>query len=385
MNKYIFLWLLALTAKKNFWDGPDAYLGQKPPGAIPEKFAPQIINDSPYFSTGRCAFSPDGKEFYYCRNNTWFSAKEATVQVVKYEGAKWIAPATFVRQFYAPTFAPGGDTIFLIGGGKGGVTEIHRVSNGWSEPETYFNRSYGLYDFMPTRSGNMYAASNVNGNIHDFTCYDISVMPPLNSGDTTIRSLGKPLNTPGFDGDFFVAPDESYIVVSAKEEPDYKCEIFISYHKPDGGWTNPKSLGPLINNGPAHRWGEYVTPNNKFLFYAYGHSPQDCALYWVRFDDLLKNLRHTNFEPYVKDSISAQTIKSNQFFSLTVSDNVFYDDDGNNTLNFSADALPAWMTFDTKRKTLSGTPQQPGTWLVRVVVTDTAKATAVCTFLIKVV
>ncbi len=396
MNKFTLLLILILAAgcsslnvQTNFWDSPKAYLAQTPPGETPVKFAPRRINDSPYFSTGRCAFSTDGKEFYYCRNNDWFSAKEASIQVLRYDGDKWTGPTTFVRQFYAPAFAPGGDTLYFIGGGKGGVTQVHRRSKGWSEPETFIKRSYVLYDFMPARSGNMYAASNINGSIHDFTCYDICVMAPVNSGDTTIHSLGKPLNTPGFDGDFFVAPDESYIVVSAKEHPDYECELYISYHKSDGGWTNPKSLGPRINNGLAHRWGEYVEPNNKYLFYSYGHGPQDCALYWVRFDDLLENLRHTNFEPYVKDSIVRQTAKPKHLFSFTVSDQVFYDDDGNGTLSYSAtsadgSALPAWLRFDSETKTLSGTPQRPGTWMIRVVATDTAKATAVCTFPIKV-
>ena len=396
MNKCAFLLILVLSAFSSslnaqtiFWDSPKAFLGQTPPGGTPVKFAPQLINDTPYFSMDRSAFSSDGKEFYYCRNNTWFSSKDASIQVYKYDGVKWTGPATLIKQFYAPAFSLAGDTLFLIGGGRGGVTQIHRSSNGWSEPETYLKRSYGLYDFMPTRSGNMYAASNINGSINDFTCYDICVMAPANSGDTTIHSLGKPLNTPGFDGDFFVAPDESYIVVSAKEHPDYECELYISYHKPDGGWTNPKSLGPRINNGLAHRWGEYVTPNNKYLFYSYGHGPQDCALYWVRFDDLLENLRHSNFEPYVRDSIAVQTAKVKQLFSFTVSDNVFYDDDGNGTLRYSATSadgsvLPAWLVFDVKRKTLSGTPQQSGTWLIKVVATDTAKATAVCVFPIKV-
>jgi Putative Ig domain/WD40-like Beta Propeller Repeat len=392
MNKFTLLLILvllaigsSLNAQTNIWDSPKAYLGQTPPGSEPVKFAPQLINDTPYFSMDRCAFSSDGKEFYYCRNNTWFSSKDASIESFRYDGDKWTGPATLVRQLYAPAFAPGGDTLFFIGGGKGGVSQMLRSSKGWSEPETYLNRSYGLYDFMPTRSGNMYAASNINGSINDFTCYDICVMAPDNSGDTTIHSLGKPLNTPGFDGDFFVAPDESYIIVSAKEHPDYECELYISYHKPDGGWTNPKSLGPRINNGLAHRWGEYVTPNNKYLFYSYGHGPQDCALYWVRFDDLLKNLRHTNFEPYVRDSIAMQTARAKQIFSFKVSDKVFYDDDGNGTLSYSVSsadgsALPAWLVFDVTMKTFSGTPQQPGTWLIQVVATDTAKATAVCRF-----
>ncbi len=377
-----------LKAQENFWDSPKAYLGQTPPGSMPVKFAPKLINDTPYFSMDRCAFSPDGMEFYYCRNNTWFSSKDASIQVFKYDGDKWIGPTTLVKQFYAPTFASWGDTLYLIGGGMGSVTQIRRGSNGWSEPEIYLIRHYGIYDFVPTRSGNMYAASNINGSINDFTCYDICVMPPANSGDTTIHSLGKPLNTSGFDGDFFIAPDESFIIVSAKEHPDYECELYISFHKPDGTWTNPKSLGPLINNGLAHRWGEYVTPNNKYLFYSYGHGPQDCAIYWVRFDDLLENLRHSNFDPYARDSITTQTAKIKRPFSLSVHD-AFYDDDGNNTLTFSAtsadgSSLPAWLAFDTKKKIFSGIPHRPGTYLIKITATDNAGATAVSTFAVTV-
>jgi hypothetical protein len=396
MNKFTFLSIIGLlttsisvNAQTNFWNSPDAYLGQTPPGSTPVKFAPQLINDTPYFSMDRCAFSQDGKEFYYCRNNTWFSGKDASIQVYRYDGARWIGPTLLVRQFYAPAFAPGGDTLYLIGGGSSGVMQIHRTSKGWSGPETYIKRSYGMYDFMPTRSGNMYAASNINGSIEDFTCYDICMMPAAIRGDTTIHTLGKPINTPGFDGDFFVAPDESFIIVSAKEHPDYECELYISYNKSDGGWTNPKSLGPRINNGLAHRWGEYVTPDNKYLFYSYGHGPQDCALYWVSFEDLLEDLRHTNFDPYVRDSIGMQTAKVKQLFSFSISDHVFYDDDGNNTLSFSATSsdgstLPSWLKFDVRRRTLSGTPPQTGTYLIRVTATDTAKATAVCTFPVKV-
>jgi hypothetical protein len=51
------------------------------------------------------------------------------------------------------------------------------------------------------------------------------------------------------------------------------------------------SLGPKINNGLAHRWGQFVTPDHKYLFYSYGTSEKDCAIYWVRFDRLLESLR----------------------------------------------------------------------------------------------
>jgi len=79
------------------------------------------------------------------------------------------------------------------------------------------------------------------------------------------------------------------------------------------------------------------------------------------------------------------SVKVKQLFSLKVSDNTFYDDDGNNTLSYSAtsadgSALPVWLTFDVKRKILSGIPQRPGSYLIKITATDNAGATAVCTF-----
>jgi hypothetical protein len=144
---------------------------------------------------------------------------------------------------------------------------------------------------MPTKSGTCYVGSNVHSDKRtDFSDYNFSELK-MTSTDTLIRSLGEPVNSPGFNGDFFVAKDESYMIISAKEQKDYECELWLTFHKPDGAWTAPVSLGQLINNGPAHRWGEYVSPDGKYLFYSTGHSPADCRIIWVRFDRLLAKLR----------------------------------------------------------------------------------------------
>jgi hypothetical protein len=107
----------------------------------------------------------------------------------------------------------------------------------------------------------------------------------------SVTSLGRPINEPGFNGDLYVAPDESYMIVSAKETKTFQSELFISFRNDDLTWTAPVSLGPEINDGLAHRWGQYVTPDGKFLFYSHGTSEKDCAIYWVRFDSLLDKLR----------------------------------------------------------------------------------------------
>jgi hypothetical protein len=282
--------IIHLHAQSNFWQSKDAYLGQTPPNDTPKIFASELLVGDSGITMDRSAFSKDGKEFYYCHAFHWFTTKGATVNYLKYENRKWNGPLILDSNLYAPTFSMDNKTMYFLGGGEGVVMQSHRTNTGWTIPGVFIKRNYGMYDFMPTNSGNIYVASNINGSINDYSSYDICLLP-VSEKDTMAQTLGEPLNTPGFDGDFFVAPDESYIIISAKETKNYKCEIDISFHKKNGSWTEPVSLGPLINTGVADRWGEYVTPDGKYLFYSKGTSEKDCAIYWVRFDKLLEKMK----------------------------------------------------------------------------------------------
>jgi hypothetical protein len=306
MKKLFYLFLIpmlglstSLSAQTTHWNSRDAYLGQKPPADTPKIFAQHLLTKADTFAYDRVAFSQDGREFYYPSNTTWFDSKNSKIRYFKHDGKKWNGPFVLNQLYYAPTFSIDGNTLYFLGGGKRDtlhalVWQSHRNGGGWTEPSIYLQKTYGLYDFMPTQSGVSYVGSNAHqGNRRDYSTYDICELR-MSGQDTTIKSLGAPMNTPGFDGDFYVAPDESYIVVSAKETKDFECELYISFHKPDKTWTTPVSLGPLINNGIAHRWGEYVTPDGKYLFYSMGTSPKDCHIYWVRFDHLLAKLKKEN-------------------------------------------------------------------------------------------
>ncbi|HWK02007.1 MAG TPA: hypothetical protein VNS58_00150 [Puia sp.] len=290
---------LSLNAQHSFWTTRDACLGQQPPSDTPRVFAPDLLAQKDTFALDRVAFSDDGKEFYYPTNNTWFDGKNSKIRYFKYEGSGWKGPFILNEHYYAPTFSMDGKSLYFEGGEKDSlhsiIWESKRTPDGqWTKPSVYLKKDYGLYDFMPTRSKVCYVGSNARqGNRKDYSTYDICALN-MSAGDTTIRSLGDPINTPGFDGDFYVAPDESYMVVSARETKDFKCELYISFHRRDESWSTPVSLGPLINDGVAHRWGEYVTPDGKYLFYSRGTSPKDCHIYWVRFDNLLKKLKQEN-------------------------------------------------------------------------------------------
>ena len=277
------------NTQTNFLNSKEAYLGQTPPNDTPKIFAPGMLADSGIV-LGRVAFSKDGKEFYYGYARHWFDYRGSGVKEIIFDGRKWSEPKVIVEQFATPTLSIDGSKLFF--GGRGSdVWESERTNSGWSKPTLFLNKPYGLYNFMPTKSGVYYTGSNANqGSKHDYSTYDFCTLT-ISGRDTVIKSLGSPLNTPAFDGDLYIAPDESYIIISAKETKTYESELWISFRKKDKTWTNPQSLGPLINEGPAHRFGQYVSPDGKYLFYTKGTSEKDCNFYWVRFDTLLKRLR----------------------------------------------------------------------------------------------
>jgi hypothetical protein len=304
MQKLFVLFVLAALAalpirvpgQSGLWGSRDAYLGQKPVADTPQIFAPGLLALKDTFALDRVAFSDDGREFYYPTNNTWFSSVNAKIRYFRFESGRWRGPFVLVPHYYAPTFSMDGQTLIVEGGERDTlhwtIYRMDRKADGeWTGPVPYLREPYGLYMFMPTASGVCYAGSNGHqGKLRDFSTYDICRLR-MAGGDTTIESLGPPINTPGFEGDFYVARDESYIILSAKETPTYECELDISFHRPDGSWTAPVGLGPLINDGVAHRWGEYVSPDGRYLFYSRGTSPKDCHVYWVRWDGLLERLR----------------------------------------------------------------------------------------------
>lgn len=283
---------LPALAQGHFWNSRQAYLGQKRPSDTPVIFAPGLLADKGMVVMGRVAFSQDGKAFYYTQDDSWDSLEHARIMAVRYVGHHWEKPSVVNEQFVSPTLSMDGNILYFRQGNMHNVWLSRKSGDGWGQPEAFLEKPFGLYDFMPTLSGNAYVGSDPDAD--DTAAGSTLVFSLLTqgpSGDVTVKSLGRPLNEPGFNGDLFVAPDESYMIISAKETQTFESELYISFRKPDLTWSVPVSLGPKINDGLAHRWGQYVSPDGKYLFYSHGTSVQDCAIYWVRFDKLLKRLR----------------------------------------------------------------------------------------------
>jgi hypothetical protein len=291
--KKLFLFLIGILfsnqiqAQKAFLQSKNAYLGQKPPGDIPQIFGKGILADSGIV-LGKVNFSKDGKAFYYSFGRHWFDDSGSGTKEIRWDGTKWQKPRVIAEKITNPALSPDGTKLYL---GGSGVWVLNKTNIGWSAPKFWMDRPYGLYNFQEANSGAFYLGSNGNqGSKNDWSTYDFCKMN-INGNDTTVTNLDKSINTPAFDGDFFIAPDESYIIVSAKETKTYESELWISFRNKDKTWSTPISLGDKINNGLAHRFGQYVSPDGKYLFYTYGTGEADCNIYWVRFDTLIKKLK----------------------------------------------------------------------------------------------
>lgn len=355
------------------------YLGQTPPGDTPEVFAPGIISIE-----GRkeksLTISPEGDEIFFCQAG--YPDNSKIYQMIKTDTG-WTHPflAEFIKDDYAtePALSPDGKTLyFSTCRGKSDTYDYNlwrvKKENGeWSEPESLFDiDSSKIYEFHPsvTQDGILYFCW---WNPYPIYAGKIYFSKFGSNGYLETIKLGMPVNTQYIDNnhrdvDPYIAPDESYLIIKSNRPGGYgEMDLYISYKKENGGWTNPKNLGPNINTSSGDDVGD-ISPDGKYMFFT-----KNDDIYWVdaSFIDSLKN---TNFAPYIKNPIADTTVYLNEFFSFPIPENTFFDDD-QDTLIYTVsernkDKLPDWLDFDPVTNILFGTPTTNGYNYIEIIATD---------------
>jgi len=93
------------------------------------------------------------------------------------------------------------------------------------------------------------------------------------------------IDTIDTEGDMYVAPDESYMIISLWDHPgnigSSKGDLYITFKKKDGTWTDEINMGEVINM----RCGEncpMVSPDGKYFFFnRYCEDLEKGDMYWV--------------------------------------------------------------------------------------------------------
>ncbi|MCX6285889.1 MAG: putative Ig domain-containing protein [Bacteroidetes bacterium] len=359
---------------------PDSlYMGQTPPGNTPRIFAQGIIS-----LTGRTEYgisiSPDGDEMLFAIGN-WPNKR---TMIMKYENNHWTGPDTvsfsLTRSAEEAIYSTGGQRVYYYAYNPpnpvGGADLCYSEKNGsvWGDPVNLgspLNTSQDEYHPCVVADSSVYfenSAGKICYSKYQNGAYQPRIVLPSMFNDPNM-AWGNP----------YVSPDESYFIFNSSRPGGFgSTDLYISYKKNDGTWTNPKNLGNIINTSTSENGAE-ITDDNLYMTYVSNND-----IYWVG-SDFIDSLKYTNFVPYVKNPIPEQTGIVGQFFNYAVPDSTFIDDDGNNTLSYSAaltngSPLPSWLTFTDSTITFSGTPSETQTLNVRVTATDTAGATASTTF-----
>lgn len=270
------------------------YLSDSIPGEIPVQLNLPVGDG--LFVAERIALSKNGKDLYFSERNGYNADSEANIIRINYSGRKWGKPeVVFKDSCGAAALSPDGKSLFFQYDHpthpKGLVS--HKTSSGWSEPVSFSKNIRGSHYLQSVKSGSYYFS-------------EIAVDPGAKRDIYRASDLSenKIIDTLGFGevatigGDFFIAADESYIILLMdrnENQGEYtfyqKLDFFISFKQPDGLWSLPKNMGEAINGALySWKWGQYVSTDNKYFFFTSWENGQNEAVYLMKFDQILKDL-----------------------------------------------------------------------------------------------
>lgn len=261
------------------------YLNQVPPDLTPKVFAPDVVSLKTDYEFGS-VFSNSGNEFYYAVN----VGPIAEIRYMVRTGDTWSKPKTVITSdkysHNDPFLSPDDKKLYFISdrplSGQGDKKDydiwyIEKTGNGWSAPKNAgpaINSDQNEYYVSLTKSGTMYYASNGKGGENNN--FDIFSAKATKEGFQEAVRQSDRINTAAYEADVFVAPDESYLIFCADRPGGYGSgDLYVSFKKTDGTWTEAKNMGGALNTG-GNELCPFVTKDGKYMFYT-----RSKDIYWV--------------------------------------------------------------------------------------------------------
>ena len=262
-----------------------AYIESEKPNLKAKVFAPEFISRKDASEFGS-VFNKEGTAFYYAIE----SDGRAEIWYTEMVDKQWAQPVAIISHpeygFNDPFLSPNEQRLFYIS--QMPRNELDSIPDhdiwysekrgkGWSDPinaGAVINSEQEEYYISFTNEGALYFASNKGKERkHDFDIYRSELLDGVYQ---TQEKLSDSINTRGYEGDVFISPDESYIIFCAARKAGFgKGDLYISFKRQDGEWTESVNMGSGINT-EGHELCPFVTRDGKFFFYT---SNQD--IYWV--------------------------------------------------------------------------------------------------------
>lgn len=302
---------------------PDArqrYPGQTPPGVVPELFAPGLVSTEAIELNG--VFSPDMREFVFTRLIEGARAGDGHVYPHDllpvmfrsvFADGEWSAPQPLPvypegsrGMAVDMAFSPDGRELYFLGQYPDGKASLdlwvsRRHGDGWSLAEPLAapvsTEAVEIYPVV-VADGSLYFSSDREGGLGGLDLWRAQRLP--DGGFAEPVNPGAPINSEWRDADAWVAPDESYMVLTSYRPGGYgDADLYVSFRQRDGGWGALVNLGPDINTAGLE-YCPMLTPDGKYLFFSRRRSePPDSGwagvvegdVYWVDASATIERLR----------------------------------------------------------------------------------------------
>lgn len=261
----------------------DPPFGLEPPGDTPTVFAPGIVSKTDEHEFG-LSISPDGTEVI------WAEARDGhnALRLRRFADGAWQEEKTLFAELdrtnFDPFHAHDGERLFFLSREHGEMRTSNpdlwvadRTADGYANPRPLGMPPNSLakeFFVSEAADGTLYFASNRDRKDKDF---DIFRTRPLGEG-----SYGEPelvpgdLNTPWYEADVYVAPDQSYLLVSgARRDGRGKADLYLSTRREDGSFTSAQTFDERIST-EGHEICPYVSPDGRWFFFS-----RDGDVYWM--------------------------------------------------------------------------------------------------------
>jgi hypothetical protein len=258
------------------------YLGQTPPGAVAERFAPQVFTQELHSAI---VFSRDATEAY------WRQMDEGPPEILytRLEEGRWTYPQVvpFASRFFDsddPCLSPNGSRLYFTSwrptqwrellNPRETIWYVTRTARGWSGPRPVSAAVNGMelhWQVSVSSRGTLCFAS-----AEDIFC---SRFDGREHGGP--ERLPPTINTPSKEGQPFISPDENYLIFSSNGHPDCvgDFDLYVSARDADGSWSQAVNLGRGVNS-PHQELCPAVSPDGQYLFFLSSRDGTH-SVYWV--------------------------------------------------------------------------------------------------------
>ena len=282
--------LIALIGCYRYSLSPHQYIDDDRPSLTPKIFAEGYISTADGAEFGS-VFSKDYKEFYYAID----LGGRAEIRSCQVNKGKWTMPATIIADttysYNDPMLSPDETTLYYISDMPRDAQDTipdydiwysQKVAAGWSAPINAgmnINTDRNEFYISFTESGTMYFASNRDKEMNRTHDLDIYKAEQVDGIYLSPQKQSDAINTRGYEGDVFIAPDESYIIFSSARRTGLgRADLYVSFKNEDGQWSDAVIMGEPISSA-NHEICPFVTRDGKYFFYT-----RNQDIYWVSAD-----------------------------------------------------------------------------------------------------